>query len=100
MTRSGPEPIQGRVAQLLNIRELVINVGSKDGVERGMKFAVLAAEPLVIKDPLNGEELGTIDREKIRVEVTEVHERFAVCATYETVVAGGGIGMPSVADLL
>ena len=34
-------PIQGKVAQILNSRELVINLGSEQGVTLGMHFNVL-----------------------------------------------------------
>ena len=35
------ELIRGKVAKILNTREVVINIVSKDGVEVGMKFEVL-----------------------------------------------------------
>jgi hypothetical protein len=87
------EPIEGKVAQLLNIRERVINVGSDGGVKRGMKFAVLVAEPLKVTDPTTGALLGELDREKIRVQATEVHDKFSVCATYETITVGGAFSL-------
>lgn len=76
--------IEGKVAQVLNTRELAINRGRKDGVKVGMKFAVLAETPLELKDPETGAVLGVIDREKVRVSATEVHDAFAICRTYET----------------
>ena len=36
-----PSEIRGKVAQILNSRQLVLNVGSNGGVEEGMIFAVL-----------------------------------------------------------
>ena len=92
-------PIEGRVAQVLNERELVINLGARDLVRKGMRFAVLAAKPLEIRDPETNEVLGEVDREKVRVEAIEVQERLTVCATYETQVVGGGLGMPDVTEL-
>ncbi|MEJ7872465.1 MAG: hypothetical protein WKF67_09410 [Rubrobacteraceae bacterium] len=80
--------IRGRVAQLLDERELVITVGSDDSVQSGMRFKVLAETPTPITDPETGETLGPLDREKVRVQVTEVHERFSVCRTYETKIVG------------
>src|SRR4051794_17442712 len=92
--------LEGRVAEVLNERELVVNIGSTAGVKRGMRFAVLAATALVVRDPDTGAELGTIDREKIRVEATEVEPRFAVCATYEKTVTGRELlGMQSLATI-
>jgi hypothetical protein len=79
----------GKVAQVLNERELVINIGRADGVQRGMKFAVLAAKPTEITDPDTGEVLGELDREKVRVKITEVHANMAVARTYESWTVGG-----------
>jgi len=74
--------IEGRVAAILNARELVINVGSDVGVVQGMRFAVLAESPIIVKDPLTGERLGQIDREKVRVEATDVHLKITICRTF------------------
>ena len=55
--------IEGKVAQVLNAQELIINVGRNGGVVEGMKFAVLAETPLAVKDPDSGALLGEVDRE-------------------------------------
>lgn len=81
--------LEGRVASILNARELVINIGSKTGVEPGQKFAVLAETPIQIKDPGSGEILDEIDREKIRVEAQEVRATITICRTYRM---RGGVG--------
>ncbi|MCJ7492499.1 MAG: hypothetical protein MUP15_10200 [Dehalococcoidia bacterium] len=78
-------PIEGRVARILNIREVAINVGATQGVEEGMVFAILSKEPLVIIDPDSGQQLGSEDRVKVRVKATEVYERYSVCRTFEVV---------------
>jgi hypothetical protein len=75
--------IQGKVATILNERDLVINRGSLSGVKEGMIFAIL--EPTVeITDPDSGNSLGSITREKIRVKIIEVEGQFSVGKTYET----------------
>jgi hypothetical protein len=75
--------IHGKVAAILNERDLVINRGRDDGVSEGMLFNV--SEPNVsIKDPDSGVELGVLTREKIKVRVFEVHSHFSVAKTYET----------------
>jgi hypothetical protein len=71
--------IEGRVAQILNDRELIINRGRKDGVTGGMAFDVLMGNPLQVNDPETGESLGILERSKASVRVSEVHEKFAVC---------------------
>lgn len=84
------DPIRGKVAQVLNSREIAINVGSAVGVVEGMYFDVLAA-PKDIRDPDTDEVLGVVDRPKVRVRVTHVQERLSVASTYrkEQVNVGG-----------
>jgi hypothetical protein len=89
------EPIRGRVARVLNTRELAINRGSVHGVSEGMRFAVLDTTAEGIEDPETGEELGSVYRTKVRVEVVIVKERLAIARTYATKqvnVGGTGFG--------
>jgi hypothetical protein len=86
--------VEGRVAQVLSERELVINRGRDDGVRKGMRFMVLAEAPLEIRDPESGTLLDQIDREKVRVEATEVRQKISICSTYEKVVVGGALSFP------
>lgn len=76
------EPIEGKVAKILNKRVLAMNIGKKDGVQGKMKFKVVKKEPIL--DPDTGEELGTVDREEIKVKVFQVEDRFSLARTYET----------------
>ena len=80
----GTEKLTGRVASVLNAKELVINIGTNKGVVAGMKFAVLSESPTPVSDPETGEVLDTIDREKVRVEAVEVREKISICRTYRT----------------
>ena len=92
--------IEGRVATVLNEREVAINVGSKDGVQTGMRFAILSEYPIRITDPGSDELLGEIDRPKVRVKVSEVNEKFSVARTYETYevnVGGAGLDITGIA---
>ncbi len=87
-----PEPsgsLEGKVAAVLNERELAINIGSSHGVTVGMKFKVLAEKPIELQDPDSKEELGLLDREKVRVEAIDVKPKFSVCRTYRTRTVGG-----------
>ena len=84
-------PLEGKVAAVLNERELVINIGDKNGVEIGMKFKVLTEKPAKILDPDTKDELGMVDREKVRVEVVEIQKKLSVCRTYKTYVVGGSM---------
>lgn len=83
------KPIRGKVAQVLNSREVALNVGSAKGVVVGMYFDVLV-EPKDIEDPDTGDKLGTIERYKVRVQVTQVQEKLSVAATYRTKRVNGG----------
>lgn len=83
--------LEGRVAQVLNERELVINLGSESGVKIRMTFAVMAEAALPIIDPDTGEELALLDREKVRVRATEIMDRISICRTYHFRTVGGGI---------
>ena len=76
--------VEGRVAQVLDGRQLVINRGHADGVRIGMRFKIMAESPIQITDPDTGEILDEILREKLRVEVIEARERIAICATYQS----------------
>lgn len=93
------EPIRGKVARVLNSREIAINVGSENGVLVGMFFDVMDPKGENITDPDSGELLGSIERPKVRVKVTKVHERLAVASTYRKKrVNVGGTG-PSFGQL-
>ncbi len=83
--------LKGKVAGILNPRELAINIGENSGVEIGMIFKVIG--DAVLKDPDTGEQLGAVRREKGRVKIVTVEERFATARTFETFVINiGGIG--------
>ena len=78
------EPIRGKVARVLNTREIAINIGTANGVTVGMCFDVMDAKGQNIKDPDTGKVLGSIERPKVRVQVTYVNGRLSVATTYRT----------------
>lgn len=98
------KPIRGKVARLLNSRELAMNIGSADGVELGMYFDVLDPKGEDIKDPDSGEVLGCLERPKVRVKVVKLQEHLSVASTYKTyqinVGGQGGVLGVSFANLL
>ena len=75
--------IEGKVATILNERELTINQGGDSGVTEGMVFRVVEP-PVQIVDPDTKTPLGVLTREKIRVKISEVYPKFSVARTYET----------------
>lgn len=84
MTSKERVPLRGKVARILNARELVINVGMSQGAQKGMRFDVLDPNGEDIRDPDTGERLGSLERTKIRVEVTAVEPKMAVAKTFRT----------------
>ena len=87
-------PIRGKVARILNSREMVINVGAHNGVTVGMRFEVMDAKGEDIRDPDTGELLGSLERPKVEVEVARVQERLSVASTYkQESVNVGGVGI-------
>lgn len=87
--------IRGKVARILNSREIVVNLGAANGVQEGMYFDVMDPSGEDITDPDTGEVLGSIERPKVRVKVTQVHEKLAIASTYKKEqinVGGHGLG--------
>ena len=76
------EPIRGKVARVLNSREIALTVGSSDGVVVGMFFDVMDPKGEDITDPDTGDILGSVERPKVRVQITKVQERLSVASTY------------------
>lgn len=77
------ELIRGKVARILNSREIAINVGAKRGVVAGMYFDILDPKGEDIKDPDTGEVLGSIDRPKVRVQITAVQDALSLASTFK-----------------
>lgn len=67
-------PIEGKVAAIIDDTTLVLNVGSEQGVQEGMAFAIFAPHG-EIEDPDSGQPLGRWEVVKARVVVTHVQER-------------------------
>ena len=87
------EPIRGKVAQVLNSREIVMNIGSTNGVAVGMCFDVVDPKGTDIRDPDTDEVLGSIDRPKVRVRVTKVKGKLSLASTQtQRVNVGGSLG--------
>lgn len=72
--------ITGKVARILGDEEVVLNVGSEDGVEEDMEFVIFSESDHII-DPDTGEDLGAIEIVKGRVEVYHVMEKISRART-------------------
>ena len=84
------EPIHAKVAEILAVRDLVLNKGSDHGVEVGMRFAVLNRKGADVKDPDTGEVLGSVELPKTFVKVVAVKERLCIARTFREFTTGGG----------
>jgi hypothetical protein len=96
-------PITGKVARILNDRDIALNIGTDQGVSIGMFFDVLDTAGEEIRDPETNELLGTVDRVKVRVKVTRVQEKLSVASTFEKVrvnIGGEGVGISTFSSLL
>ncbi len=77
--------IEGKVASVLNERELVLNVGSVEGVEVGMRFKILYAGGIEITDPDTNAPLGNVEWPKTEVKIVSVQPHMSVGRTFRTV---------------
>jgi len=78
------EDVSGKIADVVNDREVILNRGSKQGVEVGMVFKVLSRYQRDIKDPDTGETLGAVERVTAVIKAVEVAANFAIARTYRT----------------
>lgn len=76
------KPIEGSVARIEDQYTLIINRGSEHGVSDGMEFAVMADEGDEIVDPETGDVIGELPSEKLRIRVSEVHEKWSRAETF------------------
>ena len=94
--------IRGKVARVLNSRELALNIGSEHGVRDGMLFDVIDPKGEDIVNPDTGDIIGSLERPKVRVKVISVQNKLSVASTYkkERVNVGGvGIGTSAISQL-
>ena len=78
------EIIRGKIAKILNSREVALNIGLEDGVAAGMVFEVLSSNSQTILDPDTGAVLGSFTSPKTRVKVNRVEDKFSVAGTYRS----------------
>ena len=76
--------LTAKVAQILSRTDLVFNKGKEDGIEVGMKFAVLAPIKHEINDPDTGDLLGTVDIAKTVLKVVRVENKLAIARTFRS----------------
>jgi len=80
------EPIEGKIAKIIDDQTLVINAGRAVGVTQGMVFCIYA--PIdEVKDPDTGESLGPWEAVKGYVQAAHPQERLTVCRAFSPRVA-------------
>lgn len=84
------EPLEAKVASIISDRELVLNKGSEDGVEIGMRFAVLLPNEFDIRDPDTNEVIGSVPLPKTFVKIVSMQEHIAKGRTFREFRTGGG----------
>ncbi|MGB3479861.1 MAG: FlgT C-terminal domain-containing protein [bacterium] len=74
--------IEGKVVKIISDSEIIINLGSKDGVKEGDRFLIyqLGEE---IKDPDTDKMLDTLEIVKGRVKIVHVQPNISTCITDE-----------------
>lgn len=95
--------IRGKVARILNSRELALNIGSDHGVEFNMLFDVLDTGSDKILDPDTGEIIGSVYRPKVRVKIIEIQNKISVASTYRSRkvnIGGRGFGLQAWSTVL
>ena len=86
------KPIRGKVARVLNEREIAINIGTAHGVTVDMYFDIIDPKGLDIKDPDTNEVLGSIERTKVRVKIVRTEEKLSLATTYRSKQGAVGYG--------
>lgn len=82
---------RGKVAAILTKRELVLNLGTADAIEVGMKFVILNSHGIDVKDPETGMVLGTVEVPKTVVKVVRIDgEHLSVARTFRTIAGTVG----------
>lgn len=82
------QPVEGKVAKILDEYNIVINLGWKDGLADGMNVVVFATGGEEVKDPNTGESLGSLELVKAYLKVAHVQERCSICAAEPVKKAG------------
>lgn len=70
--------VKGYVVKLVSSEQLILNLGSSDGVAVGALFDVLDPHTRDVTDPITKENLGSIDHVLARVKVVTVSERMSI----------------------
>ena len=74
--------VEGKVVRVVSPSEVVVNLGSKDGIGLGSRFLVYLLGDEVV-DPENGESLGQLEIVRGRGQAKHVQERMTTIHSTE-----------------
>lgn len=66
------------VARVLSSDQVVLNIGSKDGVQRGIRYLIYEMSDDEVTDPTTGESLGQVEIPKGTGRIVNVQQNMAV----------------------
>lgn len=91
------DTVTGKVAKVLNDREVVLNKGRLEGIEEGDYIGIVDSQEFGIKDPENNNDLGDIVRFKVSLRVTQISDHLSIASTYKVskVNVGGNFNFGS-----
>ena len=95
--------IHGKVARILNSREVALNIGSESGVELNMYFDIMDRDVTDVLDPDTGAVLGSVQLTKVRVKVIRLEEKISIASTFRKKrinVGGRGLVGGAFAEML
>jgi hypothetical protein len=78
------EPIRAKVAQILTVKDLVLNKGSDHGVYVGMQFVILNRNAKDIVDPDTGKVIGSVPVAKTIVKAVSVQDQMSIARTFRS----------------
>lgn len=73
--------LKGKVVAILNKADVVLNLGTREGVKKGMRFAIYELGQSIV-DPETGADLGFYEAVKARISVYSVQEKLCVARVF------------------
>ena len=73
-----------RIVRILDVRTVIINAGSRDGVDDSSRFSVVGESENII-DNVTGEVLGTIEASRASLRPWDIMEKMTVCISDESI---------------
>lgn len=70
-----------KVIKILSEYKVIINAGSRDGIEINEKFDIVSSEKIILEDPDTHEILDEFEAYKAVVIAKDVREKYTICET-------------------